>query len=512
MSRKDKEIDLDQQAEFLRKISFFDDFDDHELRQFLAVSKWLKVPTGALIIKENTMEKAFYLLVKGEVEVIKSGGKGKSPIHLTTLATGDCFGEMALVTEIKRTADVKATRESFILKVEPDIVSTSNVFLQLKFYKRFCEIMVARLDKANKQMAGHGMPADEATEPEKVEPVEKKATDDVPEKAEAAPSQIESDEGKEPPDVQLALLPPMPRKEDRLTTARIQRRINAEQIFSVNPAVAAKISGLLAYKNDEDYTRKFADLILLDPVLSCRVIQTANSPYFRRASEVASVPHAMIIAGIKHIENVVVATIETTQDIKAFSGFTPIAKTFWQHAVVVGKIAELLKDVIRINVATDIYLAGLLHDFGMFAVDTIKPDIYPQLLRPDTDFKTDLRKAEKEYLGTDHGQVGLWLGESLGLPQAYLEVMRFHHSPERAHSNILSVALVHLANIFAAERGVCMGGYPDDPKITARRTTAWSVLQEQHKPFLDVNVLQFIDSFSEELDKGWSDMIDSIPV
>jgi CRP-like cAMP-binding protein len=100
--RKLKEIDLDEQIEFL-KSNFFHGFDDHELKQFLQVSKWLRVPANTVIIKEDTTERAFYILVRGEVRVEKRlPGKAK-PIQLTTLATGDCFGEMALVTD-KRTA------------------------------------------------------------------------------------------------------------------------------------------------------------------------------------------------------------------------------------------------------------------------------------------------------------------------------------------------------------------------------------------------------------------------
>jgi CRP/FNR family transcriptional regulator/CRP/FNR family cyclic AMP-dependent transcriptional regulator len=142
---------FDQQVNFLKKISFFQDFDDHELKQLLAVSRWLKVPPGTLIIKEDTMEKVFYILVKGSVSVFITVDQGQT-IELTTLATGDTFGEMALVSETRRTAGVKTTSEAYILMVEPDILNQASVFLQLKFYRRFCEILVTRLIAANKRM------------------------------------------------------------------------------------------------------------------------------------------------------------------------------------------------------------------------------------------------------------------------------------------------------------------------------------------------------------------------
>ena len=78
-------MDINQQIKFLQKIDFFEGFDDHELRQFLAVTKWLKVPKQKQIIKEDTMERVFYILVKGEVSVVKTLGQGEKTVELTTL-------------------------------------------------------------------------------------------------------------------------------------------------------------------------------------------------------------------------------------------------------------------------------------------------------------------------------------------------------------------------------------------------------------------------------------------
>ncbi len=498
-AQKKKELDLDQQIEFLKKISFFQGFDDHELKQFLAVSKWLRVPPKTLIIKEGTTERAFYILVRGKVSVQKQTPTG--PLKLTTLESGDCFGEMAMVTEIKRTADVMASTETFILRVEPDIVSTSNVFLQLKFYKRFCESLVTRLDFANKRMAG-GKDVEKSDAQETLKLGTAKKSKPPRDKVAAKPRPKE--EIKPPPPAKA--IPPMPIREDRIGPSRLKKRIHPEDILPVNPAVAVELRKQLAGGNESDNTRKFADLIQLDPILSCRVIQTANSPYFRRASMVGTVPHAMVIVGIKQIQEVVADTIEASQDTVAFSGFTEVAKEYWRHAVMVGRIAELLKDVIRINTSTDVYLAGLFHDLGMLPLDTINPAFYPQFAREELDPALgDMMKAEKEFIGADHSQVGVWLGEGIGLPSAYLDVMRLHHQPEKANTSVAAVALVNLANYFASLRGVCLGK-PEVTKETIVRSFAWVLIQEQHKPFLDVNVSQFVDSFCEELDKTWDSL------
>ncbi|MFA6283229.1 MAG: HDOD domain-containing protein [Desulfurivibrionaceae bacterium] len=507
--RKLKEIDLDEQIEFLKKVSFFHGFDDHELKQFLLVSKWLRVPPNTVIIKEDTTERAFYILVKGEVRVEKRlPGKAK-PIQLTTLATGDCFGEMALVTEIKRTADVVASTESFILRVEPEIVSTSNVFLQLKFYKRFCERLVSRLDLANKKVAGR--------DGEEANPsiLQKVLSDDFPEETgerpQKQPAKPELIVGRpeKAGKVRLAIsLPPLPDKENRQTPAKLHHRVHPEAVLPVNPAVAFELNAMMRGGAGIDNTRRLADLISLDPVLSCRVIQTANSPFYRRANMVGTVPLAMVIVGVKQIQEVLIDTIRAAKSTQAFSGFSPVAKDFWQHAVVVGRIAEMLREVIRINTSADLYLCGLLHDLGMLVLDGLSPNFYPQFAEPSEELR-DMVRAEKDYIGVDHGQAGVWLAEGIGLPQPYLDVMHFHHMPEKATTNQVPVAIVNLANIFASMKGACLG----QPQLTmqdAQRSFSWALIEEHHRPFQEVNVSQFINSFSAELDKTWASITGDI--
>ena len=507
--KKHKEIDLEEQVEFLKKVSFFHVFDDHELKQFLQVSKWLRVPANTVIIKENTTERAFYILIRGEVRVEKRLPGKEKPILLTTLTSGDCFGEMALVTEIKRTADVVASTESFILRVEPEIVSTSNVFLQLKFYKRFCERLVSRLDLANKRVAGRdgeganpssvqqalsgGGPADAEGKPRK-QPGKLELGMARPEKSAKARAAI--------------VIPPMPEKDHRQTPAKLHQRVHPEAVLPVNPAVADELGVMIKGNAGLDNTRRLADLISLDPVLSCRVIQTANSPFYRRANMVGTVPLAMVIVGVKQVQEVVVDTIRAAKSVQIFSGFASVSKDFWQHAVVVGRIAEMLREIIRLNTSADIYLCGLLHDLGMLVLDGMSPNFYPQCAQPSEEMQ-DMVRAEKEYIGVDHGLAGVWLAEGIGLPQPYLDVMRFHHVPEKATTNLVPVALVNLANIFASMKGACLG----QPRVTARdalRSFSWALIQEHHRPFQEVNVPQFVDSFSAELDKTWASIAGDI--
>lgn len=489
---------LKQQINFLKKIEFFDDFDDHELKQFLSVSRWLKVGKGTHIIKENTRERALYILVKGNVSVIKTVPGSKKPMQLTSLSAGACFGEMSLVMDVKRTAGIVTNTECFILIVEPGIINTSNVFLQLKFYKRFCEVLVCRLITANERMVTLEKPA----------PTISRAFNENDSKTPEIPQKSGPTDTREPQrhkksflgEDTIMVLPPMPAKKDRMVKSKIQRLTKTSMELPFNPFIAHRLASYLW--GECENTRSFADLIQLDPALCCKVLQIANSSYFRRTTPIATIAHSLITVGIKQIQESLRDALENSTIQKPFSGFSEVSRSFWRHSIIVARIADLLKEVLRINLSSDIYLAGLLHDVGILTLDQIEPNFYPHLLSPDCDFKEKLSDSETALIGIDHGQAGCWYGESVGLPQFYLDVIAHHHFPEKAKSNAQIVALVNLADLFAMARDTGIGGGGYGPEID--KSFAWTILQDQHRPFIDTHVPDFIETFNQELDNTWS--------
>lgn len=488
----------DQRLVFLKKIAFFAPFDDHELKQLLALSRWLKVPPQTHIIKENTTDRVLYILVHGQVSVFKTVADGE--VELTTLSAGDTFGEMAMIAETKRTAGVRTLTDAYILMVEPEILNLANVFLQLKFYKRFCEILVQRLVDANKKMAGSGK-----TEPAPVERLATKAASARPPAKAAAPEAVAPDEAALRllvPDSELPAIP----QPCTVAKARMQRRVESNLDLALNPAISSLLANFLV--GDCEDTRRFSELIGLDPFLAARVLQVANSSFYRRSTEVSSVAHALVTVGIKNIQTLVAEELEKAAVGRdCFGGFQPLARSFWRHSVVVGRIAEVLAEVIRVHTYEDIYLAGLLHDIGILALDVQEPDFYPQLQRHGFLAAISLSEAEQQYIGADHCQAGFYLADKMGLPKAFLDAVKYHHHPERAKEHLLIVALVALAELFAVERGIVVGCPENAGRGAIADSFAWILISDEQKTFMNVDVGGFVEEFRQELDRSWPNII-----
>ncbi len=90
-------------ADALRAAPLFEGLSKKELVELARVTEDLKVPAGTVLCKEDTLGREFFVLVDGTVEVTRGGE------HVATRDAPDFVGEIALLTEVRRTATVTAS-------------------------------------------------------------------------------------------------------------------------------------------------------------------------------------------------------------------------------------------------------------------------------------------------------------------------------------------------------------------------------------------------------------------
>jgi CRP/FNR family transcriptional regulator, cyclic AMP receptor protein len=89
-------------ASMIGSVPFFSSLDEKRRKALAAQGKELSYAAGDAIVNEGKLGVGFYLILDGKAEVRK-GSK-----VLATLSKGQYFGEMSLVDEKPRTADVVA--------------------------------------------------------------------------------------------------------------------------------------------------------------------------------------------------------------------------------------------------------------------------------------------------------------------------------------------------------------------------------------------------------------------
>jgi CRP-like cAMP-binding protein len=92
----------DTKVQALKGVPLFEGLSRKELVQLERVCDDLEVEQGTVLCKEGEIGREFFVLVDGKVQVIRKGRR------VATLTGGDFLGEIALLTELPRTATVTA--------------------------------------------------------------------------------------------------------------------------------------------------------------------------------------------------------------------------------------------------------------------------------------------------------------------------------------------------------------------------------------------------------------------
>jgi CRP-like cAMP-binding protein len=99
----------------LRRIKMLADVDERLLASLLTYLEVIRVPGFGTVVNKGDHGDALFMVLEGEVRArVMVGGQETT---LTTMGVGECFGELALVDQGPRSADVIANQPSILIKV-----------------------------------------------------------------------------------------------------------------------------------------------------------------------------------------------------------------------------------------------------------------------------------------------------------------------------------------------------------------------------------------------------------
>lgn len=145
----------------LQKLPIFARLTFDETTRLAAVIQHVDVPAETVVIEENALGDALYVIEEGEVRISRerasAPGTTAAAEELGRLATGDLFGEMSLIDDLLTSARVTTLSPCKLLKMPKadfDRLLRADDKLAVKVFQSFARTLSDRLRRANLLLSG----------------------------------------------------------------------------------------------------------------------------------------------------------------------------------------------------------------------------------------------------------------------------------------------------------------------------------------------------------------------
>jgi len=110
---------LNEEVEALKAIPLFQRIEASKLRLLAFTSERVRFAPGDLVVKQGDAADAAYIVLEGAAEVLVDTPQG--PLKVADLGRNDIVGEIAILTDVPRTATVRATAATTALRISKEL-------------------------------------------------------------------------------------------------------------------------------------------------------------------------------------------------------------------------------------------------------------------------------------------------------------------------------------------------------------------------------------------------------
>lgn len=170
---------------------------------------------------------------------------------------------------------------------------------------------------------------------------------------------------------------------------------------------------------------RVARAVSLDPALTTKILRIANSAIYAQRRRSENLRQALVVLGL----NATLTLALSFTLVKALRDGKPNGLDYphyWRRALLSGTAARALGEAVGQTLAEELFLAALLQDIGMIALDRGKPETYAGTAELQRDH-TALTAHERKQVGMDHAEVGAWLMRQWNLPERLWKAVQGSH-------------------------------------------------------------------------------------
>ena len=143
-----------EKIDLLRQIPLFKDLTDADLQKISEITREVTFAKGQRVFTEGSIGDSLFVIADGLVRVLKKGRIANEEV--STLKSGQHFGEMALIDDGPRSTTIEAVENTQLLEIkreELESLLAMNLEDAYRIYQTMAKYLCLRLRQTTKEFA-----------------------------------------------------------------------------------------------------------------------------------------------------------------------------------------------------------------------------------------------------------------------------------------------------------------------------------------------------------------------
>jgi len=175
---------------------------------------------------------------------------------------------------------------------------------------------------------------------------------------------------------------------------------------------------------------EIAALIAQHPSIYARVLRVANSPYYGQPRSITTIERALILLGRDAVRGIAAATCFDRAMVRSMKARPLDLQAITRHSLATAAAAEELAALVRPTLASEAFIAGLLHNLGIPVQAQLDPCAIDAMIDANrTGTPCEIRVLEATHACVGHEACLATVFEAWQMPESLVAVARHHHAP-----------------------------------------------------------------------------------
>ena len=209
----------------------------------------------------------------------------------------------------------------------------------------------------------------------------------------------------------------------------IVERLRSTRSLPTMPGIAVKLVDLC--RRDDVPLSEVTTTLQGDPALAAKILRFANSAYIGMRSPVTTLTTAVSLLGLINVRTIALSfSLVIEMQRRGFD--SRMHRQYWRRSLFSAVAARSLARSMGLPLAEEAFVAALLQDIGVLAMQQVMGDEYAELVAASGGDHGRLVAAERAKYGWDHSAISAWMASEWRLPDLFERGARCSHAGHSA--------------------------------------------------------------------------------